>query len=99
MSGFPKNKDISKKTLNEVKLRYYHRLFASGIRETTLNCCFVFASCKIIDNLGERIVDKFTKLSKIGFSMECFTADFLRVINPHMHKLGPQGPTHYIFGD
>ena len=19
--------------------------------------------------------------------------------NPHMHKLGPRGPTHYIFGD
>ena len=20
-------------------------------------------------------------------------------INPHMHKLGPRGPTYYIFGD
>ena len=20
-------------------------------------------------------------------------------LNPHMHKLGPRGPTHYIFGD
>ena len=29
-------------------------------------------------NLGQRVVDMFTKLSKIGFSMECFTAGFLR---------------------
>ena len=27
-------------------------------------------------NLRQRIVDKFTKLSKTGFSMECFTGDF-----------------------
>ena len=26
---------------------------------------------------GQKVVDKFTKLSKIGFSMECFAADFL----------------------
>ena len=29
-------------------------------------------------NLGQKIVDKFTKLSKICFSMECLTADFSR---------------------
>ena len=29
-------------------------------------------------NLGENIADKLTNLSKIRFSMECFTADFLR---------------------
>ena len=28
-------------------------------------------------NLGQKVGEKFTKLSKIGFSMECFTADFL----------------------
>ena len=28
------------------------------------------------DNLGQNIADKVTKLSKIGFSMEHFTADF-----------------------
>ena len=26
---------------------------------------------------GQKVVDKFTKLSKIGFSMECFAAEFL----------------------
>ena len=25
------------------------------------------------NNLGQKVGDKFTKLSKIGFSMECFT--------------------------
>ena len=29
-------------------------------------------------NIGQKVVDKFTKLSKKGFSMECFTADFLQ---------------------
>ena len=28
-------------------------------------------------NLGQKVVDKFTKLSKTGFSIECFTADIL----------------------
>ena len=27
-------------------------------------------------NLGKRIVDRLTKLSKLGFSVECFAADF-----------------------
>ena len=29
-------------------------------------------------NLGQGIVEKLAKLSKIDFSMECFTADFSR---------------------
>ena len=29
-------------------------------------------------NLGQKFVDKLTELSKIDFSLECFTADFLR---------------------
>ena len=29
-------------------------------------------------NLGQKVGDKFTKLSKIDFSMECFTVDFLQ---------------------
>ena len=31
-----------------------------------------------IYNIGQMVGDKFTKLGKIGFSLECFTADFLR---------------------
>ena len=27
--------------------------------------------------LGQKVTDKLTKLSKIGFSVECFTVDFL----------------------
>ena len=29
-------------------------------------------------NVGQKVGDKFTKLSKIDFSMECFTVDFLQ---------------------
>ena len=30
-------------------------------------------------NLGQKVWDKLTKLSKTGFPMECFTADFLQL--------------------
>ena len=33
---------------------------------------------KCLYSLGQKIVDKFIKLSKIGFSMECFITDFLQ---------------------
>ena len=29
-------------------------------------------------NLGQKVGEKLTKFSKIGFSVKCFTADFLR---------------------
>ena len=38
-------------------------------------------------NLGQRVADKLTKLSKVGFSMECFTADFLRFFTEKCHNL------------
>ena len=30
-------------------------------------------------NFGQEVGDKFTKLSKLGFCMDCFTADLLRL--------------------
>ena len=30
---------------------------------------------------------------------KCVTNQLSFFINPHMHKMGPQGPKHYIFGD
>ena len=38
-------------------------------------------------NLGQKVGDKFTKLSKIGFSMECFTDDFLQFFNKKRQNL------------
>ena len=38
-------------------------------------------------NLGQKVGDKFTKLSKIGFSMECFTADFYRFFTKKRQNL------------
>ena len=38
-------------------------------------------------NLGQRVGDKLTKLSKVGFSMECFTADFLRFFTKNRQNL------------
>ena len=39
-------------------------------------------------NLGQKVGDKFTKLSKIGFSMESFKADFFSVFYQKMSKFG-----------
>ena len=38
-------------------------------------------------NLGQKIRDKFTKLSKIGFSMELFTTDILQFFNKKRQNL------------
>ena len=38
-------------------------------------------------NLGQRVGDKFIKLSKIGFSMDCFTAHFLRLFTERRQNL------------
>ena len=40
-----------------------------------------------IHNLGQKVGDKFTKLGKIGFSMEYFTADFLQFFNKKRQNL------------
>ena len=33
---------------------------------------------------GTKVVDKFAKFGKIGFSMEFFTADFLQLFTNHL---------------
>ena len=38
-------------------------------------------------NLGQKVGDKFPKLSKIGFSMECFIADFLQIFTQKRQNL------------
>ena len=35
-------------------------------------------------SLGQKIMDKFTNLDKIGFSMECFTTNFSRLYSPNV---------------
>ena len=35
-------------------------------------------------NLGQKIVDKFTKLSKISFLIEWYTADFSRIFSTNV---------------
>ena len=38
-------------------------------------------------NLGQKVGDNLTKLSKIGFSIERFTADFLRFFTKKRQNL------------
>ena len=46
-------------------------------------------------NLGQKVKDKFTKLSKRGCSMECFTAGFLRVFTEKRQNLDFGWPAVY----
>ena len=39
-------------------------------------------------NLGQKVGDKFTKLNKIGFPMECCTADFFAIFCQETSKFG-----------
>ena len=38
-------------------------------------------------------------LSEILLSGMMLEVNLVFGFNPHMHKLGPRGPTHYIFSD
>ena len=46
--------------------------------ETIVSC---FSGClgMFFHNLGQNVVEKFTKFSKIGVSVECFIADLLQL--------------------
>ena len=46
-----------------------------GLERIRKNMCFW-------DSLGQNIVDKLMKLSKVDFSIECFTVDFLQFSRP-----------------
>ena len=47
------------------------------------------SQCMIqIYNLKQKIGDKFTRLSKTGFSMECFTVDFFQFFTKNRQNLG-----------
>ena len=39
-------------------------------------------------NLRQGVGDKLTNLSKIGFSIECFTADFFAIFYQKLSKIG-----------
>ena len=47
--------------------------------ELLTRCWKIESSTSSYYNLGQKVGDKFTKLSEIGFSMICFTADFLQI--------------------
>ena len=48
-----------------------------------------------MDNLGQKTVDKFMKLSKIGFSIRCFKADILRFFTEKRQDLAFGWPAEY----
>ena len=46
-------------------------------------------------NLGQKVGDKLTKLSKTGFSMDWFTADFLQFFTKKCQNLASGWTTGY----
>ena len=66
------------------------------IKESGLSYKWNFVSS---DNLGQKVGDKLTKLSKIGFSMECFTADFLQLFTKKCQNLAFGWTTGYLLSN
>ena len=62
-----------------------------------LNTYFQEHSISNSYNLGQKVGDKFTKLRKIGFSMELFTTDILQFFNEKRQNLtlGGRLGTHH----
>ena len=83
-SPFLKNLWINSPGFNAVCFYCMPSLGLSNYIETKLQITRFYLICKAFKNiktpydLRQKVGDKFTKLSKIGFSMECFTAIFLR---------------------
>ena len=64
--------------------RYMHSCFILLMnKDPTVSC----TSMETTHNLGQRVGDKLTNLSKKGFPMEYFTADFLRFFTQKRQKL------------
>ena len=47
-------------------------------------------------NPGQKVGDKFTKLNKMGFSIECFSADFLQFFSKKRQNLAFGWTTGYL---
>ena len=68
------------------------------LRHHKVSCFHQILSFKELENaynLGQKVGDKFTKLSKIGFSMECFAADFLQFFTKKGQNLAFRWMTGY----
>ena len=67
-------------TLNDGSIRG----IVKKCRDNVMMVLFYFSSC----NLNQKFVAKFTKLRKIGFSMECFTHRFSAIFYQKKSKFG-----------
>ena len=50
-------------------------------------------------NLGQEVIDKFTKLSNIGFPMKCFIADFLQFFTVKRQNLSVGWTGRYLLSN
>ena len=65
-------------------LQYFWRESWQSFRQIGPGIWYKFTK---VHNLGQKVGGKFTNLSKIGFSMECFTADFLIIFTEKNQRL------------
>ena len=72
---------------------YSHEISKHIITEHVSKGIVRWSSAKY--NLGQKVGDKLTKLSKVGFSMECFTADFLQFFTKKCQNLAFGWTTGY----
>ena len=80
--------DMNKSTLERDLTSDEIKAHIWGVRYRTV-------SRLLTHNLRQKVVDKFTKLSKIGFIMKCFTAGFLQFFTEKCQNLAFGWPVGY----
>ena len=85
-----------------LRLRDWHVFVWQSVKVSnvfnTLTLKQIFWKTKtFFKKLEYRIFVEITKIESTSFPFK--TALSVANVNPHMHKLGPRGPTHCIFGD
>ena len=109
-TNFSEYQEIAAPTVLFIKVNYSftHQNFNPSLlinktivkkRKETVSFRFLTRNCSMEKtyNYGQKVVDKFTKLSKIGFSMECFAAGFLCLASGNFKNLlwGSHLDTHF----
>ena len=81
---------VGNRNLQSVSKTFLYRKFFHYFAISYIENYFLHRKSFIIFpiyNLGQKAGDKWTKISKVGFSMECFTADFLRFFTKKCQNL------------
>ena len=91
--------NVDKKNMkhSSINILYYSVIFSwPSCLWQKYGYVYVWSFPQKICNLGQKVEDKFIKLSKIGFPMERFTADFLQFFTKKRQNLAFGQKAEYL---